>query len=441
LSRLVMEVFSMFSSRPGEEKEKDSGFETPRIPIRLDSLPMQTGFEPEPRLKQLLVGEQIAASSLEGLDSQGQRCDQVRLCDTTLSLIGSGSFGEVHKVSWRKTPCAAKIPYSDLAPNVKELALRELELMVRCRHPNIVQFLGYVDQPFIIVMEYMPTGDLRNHWMTRKLSVAQKTRICIDILRGIAYLHDRQPPIVHRDIKPSNVLLSRSGKAKLTDFGLSRTYASSISPTPTPGPSVHGGRLFPTPSPSVHGGRLFFQTPLQPKARERRRSKESLNHYAPPELTLAESHHQSTAARPTDKAAAEATLPTKLTSKAGRERHAELPQSLLHKMSLSTDVGTVPYMAPEANGTQGYDLKVDIYSAGCTFCELYEEASLPRDRPPTAAGGSVLLWAVTPSKLRPIMEKMTSTDPKQRPSALELIKRFEESNLGAEGAGGCCVVS
>ena len=230
-------------------------------------------------------------------------------------------------------------------------------------------------------------------------------------------------------IKPSNVLLSRSGKAKLTDFGLSRTYASSISPTPTPGPSVHGGRLFPTPSPSVHGGRSFFQVPLQPKARERRRSKEhagrfegrnhtkeSLNHYAPPELTLgpanglangpangpangvanglAEMSHQSTAARTADKAStgtaegvadkastgtaegvatllsshqlSQSTLSTKLTSKAGRERHGaaeaqlpyELSQSILHKMSLSTDVGTVPYMAPEANGSQGYDLKV-----------------------------------------------------------------------------------
>ena len=144
--RLVgMEVFKIFSSPLGEEaEEKDIGIEPPRTPIRLDSLPTQTGFEPEPRLKQLLEGEQIAASSLEGLDSQGRRCDQVRLCDTNLSLIGNGSFGEVHKVSWKKTPCAAKIPYSDLAPNVKELALRELELMVRCRHPNIVQFLGYV---------------------------------------------------------------------------------------------------------------------------------------------------------------------------------------------------------------------------------------------------------------------------------------------------------
>lgn len=72
--------------------------------------------------------------------------------------------------------------------------------MTHVPHASIVQ----VDQPFIIVMEYMPTGDLRNHWASRELSVAQKTRICIDILRGIAYLHGRQPPIVHRDVSKHN---------------------------------------------------------------------------------------------------------------------------------------------------------------------------------------------------------------------------------------------
>ena len=44
-----------------------------------------------------------------------------------------------------------------------------------------------------------------------------------DILRGIAYIHNRKPySLIHRDIKPTNILLTNSNVAKITDFGLSK---------------------------------------------------------------------------------------------------------------------------------------------------------------------------------------------------------------------------
>lgn len=83
--------------------------------------------------------------------------------------------------------------------------------MVRCRHPNIVQFLGYVDSPFMIIMEYLPQGDLRVYWSQHKhgMSRAHKTMICIDVLRALAYLHNRKPSsIIHRDIKVRHLSIS-----------------------------------------------------------------------------------------------------------------------------------------------------------------------------------------------------------------------------------------
>ena len=158
-----------------------------------------------------------ATKDLDGLDDTG-------------NLIGSGAFGEVRLVTWRKTPAAAKVAHSTMPTAQKNLFLRELELMVRCRHPNIVQFLGYVDSPFVIVMEYLPNGDLRQYWRSKKLSVGHKTQICIDVLRALAYLHNRKPSsIIHRDIKPTNVLMTKSGVAKLTDFGLGRLMGQDAS--------------------------------------------------------------------------------------------------------------------------------------------------------------------------------------------------------------------
>ena len=47
-----------------------------------------------------------------------------------------------------------------------------------------------------------------------------------DILRGLAYLHERLPnSLIHRDIKPTNIVLTKSNFAKITDFGLSKFYS------------------------------------------------------------------------------------------------------------------------------------------------------------------------------------------------------------------------
>ena len=200
-------------------------------------------IEPGSRLAQLLVEEEIATSDLEGLEVAG-----------TEGLLGTGGFGEVRKVTWRGTPVAAKIAHkTDDDQTKKALFLRELEVMVSCRHPNVVQFLGYVDFPFMIVMEYLPLGDLKMYWAQhRGMTKGHKTGVCIDVLRALAYLHNRKPSsIIHRDIKPTNVLITKSGVAKLTDFGLSRVLGSS-SPTMSPAPSNPNSR-----APSKHGGSAF----------------------------------------------------------------------------------------------------------------------------------------------------------------------------------------
>ena len=138
-------------------------------------------------------------------------------------LLGEGSFSKVYLAKWRETLVVAKVLDENICKDKKELVLREFNTMTKLHHPNIVQFLGYIDNPFIIVMEYIPKGDLLTN--IPKLSKSQKMNIMKDILKGLVYIHNRKPfSLIHRDIKPTNILLTNSKVAKITDFGLSKFY-------------------------------------------------------------------------------------------------------------------------------------------------------------------------------------------------------------------------
>ena len=138
-------------------------------------------------------------------------------------LLGEGSFAKVYLAKWRGTFVVAKVINANICANEKSLVLREFDIMTKMHHPNIVQFLGYIDDPFIIVMEYIPNGDLLQNIEKKTLSKSQKKNIMKDILQGLAYIHNRRPySLIHRDIKPTNILLTNSKVAKITDFGLSK---------------------------------------------------------------------------------------------------------------------------------------------------------------------------------------------------------------------------
>ena len=93
-------------------------------------------------------------------------------------------------------------------------------------------------------------------------------------------------------------------------------------------------------------------------------------------------------------------------------------------------------MAPEADGIV-YNEKVDIYSAGITFYELFEEI-------PYTEG---FLWALTPIAVRPIVASMGRVKPDDRPNALELIAAFSATQPSAKlvptlpDKASCCAVS
>eukprot|EP00246_Nothoceros_aenigmaticus_P011252 TRINITY_DN2997_c0_g1_i2.p1 TRINITY_DN2997_c0_g1~~TRINITY_DN2997_c0_g1_i2.p1 ORF type:complete len:449 (+),score=57.07 TRINITY_DN2997_c0_g1_i2:63-1409(+) len=146
----------------------------------------------------------------------------------TSELIGKGSFGEIRKAQWRGTPVAVKKIIPALANDdlvVKDFR-HEVDLLVRIRHPNCVQFLGAVtkQKPLLLVTEYLSGGDLHRVLKDRyPLKTSEAINFALDIARGMAYLHSGQKTvIIHRDLKPRNILVGDGDRLKVGDFGLSK---------------------------------------------------------------------------------------------------------------------------------------------------------------------------------------------------------------------------
>lgn len=141
-------------------------------------------------------------------------------------LLGEGASSKVYLAKWRETFVVAKVIDPEFAKINKPFVLREIAIMSKLHHPNIVQFLGFIDDPLIIVLEYIVNGTISSNM--RNFNKKQKLSIMKDILRGLAYLHNRRPlSLIHRDIKPSNILITSSKMAKIADFGLSKFYNNS----------------------------------------------------------------------------------------------------------------------------------------------------------------------------------------------------------------------
>jgi serine/threonine protein kinase len=141
-------------------------------------------------------------------------------------VIGEGGFASVRLGQCRATQRVVAIKTILKEQEYMQLYGREIDVIKRVDHPNIVRTfdLFETDKKIHIVMEYMSGGMLfeaiEDGVEFTEADVAQLMR---ELLHGLAYLHEKG--IVHRDIKPENILRTDSQlpwHVKLSDFGLSK---------------------------------------------------------------------------------------------------------------------------------------------------------------------------------------------------------------------------
>ena len=96
---------------------------------------------------------------------------------------------------------------------------REVNLLQRMNHPNILKMVNFATFPsyHVTVLPYCPGGTLLDRLRDPKMSGLEEiARIFVDIANAVHYLHGEY--ILHRDIKPSNILFGSNDQAILSDF-------------------------------------------------------------------------------------------------------------------------------------------------------------------------------------------------------------------------------
>ncbi|KAL1323049.1 hypothetical protein HN51_068065 [Arachis hypogaea] len=176
-----------------------------------------------------------ATGKLILLDSQSSSPDWISNPESLLnkaSEIGEGVFGTVYKVplgSHGRIVAIKKLITSNIIQYPEDFD-REVRILGKARHPNLIALKGYYWTPQIqlLVTEYASNGSLQSKLHERissipPLSWANRFKILLGTAKGLAHLHQSfRPPIIHYNIKPSNILLDENFNPKISDFGLAR---------------------------------------------------------------------------------------------------------------------------------------------------------------------------------------------------------------------------
>jgi WD40 repeat protein/predicted Ser/Thr protein kinase len=182
--------------------------------------------------------------------------------------LGRGGMGVVYEAvdTQLNRKVALKLMLTNPNAEPKERALeeerfvQEAQLSAKLKHPNIVTVYeaGLLEGRQFLSME-MIDGQAFSDWR-KSVTIREQVRVLADVSSAVHHAHEQG--ILHRDLKPRNILVSGSGHAYVTDFGLAKSLGKNVHQSLTGSGAVVGTPAYMSPEQAQGLDRVDWRTDI-----------------------------------------------------------------------------------------------------------------------------------------------------------------------------------